>query len=206
MNDSQNLKPLQASYEENDLEADLKQLFIDLYESKLRTEDDEINVMGMPHLGSIGLIQKNMRVDGLSLLNDSDEARMRYIFKAWRYLNKQRGLHFLRLYLRVLYGASQDVAQMWQKKGRPYAEVTALKSEDEIIRDGESESDYFLTSRIRVDLDVTTVPDQLIRSLRTAIAARFVLDLRVAKFATCDPRLAMTMGGTNYIRFQGVVQ
>lgn len=179
MADELALKPLQHSWEANDLEADIKAITLQLFEQFLRAQSDEINVYGAPHLGSFALVERNVSRDGLTVLRQGDESPMRYLFKAWRYRNPRRGFHFLRTYLTVLFGTVHQVDQLWQKKSFPYP--TALKSGEEMGWDGESESDYYLTSRVRVDLDTDLVPDRVLRSLRTTVAARFLLDVRIRK-------------------------
>lgn len=181
MHDDLPLKPLQASHEDNGLEADLKRILIDLYDANIRALDDEINVYGMPHLGPFGLIERLVTADGLVLIRQGDEAGLRYLWKAWRHLNPERGLHFLRTYLQVLWPDAAEVNQLWQKKSEPYP--NALKTDGELTYSTDSPDDYFLTSRILVDLDTDIIPDRIIKALRSAIAARFLLKMRIAKFS-----------------------
>lgn len=196
----QSLVPLRNSWATGQVEEELRALFIKLYEDSLKEQADEINVYGAPHLGSVNLIARHVEADGLALLNNNDETGLRYLFKAWRYQNPDRGLHFLRTYLRVIFGDNQNVEQLWQKKTEPYP--TSLKPKHEV----ESESEYFLTSRLQVDLDnIDIVPDRIIRTLRTAIAARFVLMFRVAKFCRTEIGLVSTFRGVNVLRLQGEV-
>lgn len=173
------MNPLVHSHAANALEAELKDLFIALYEESLRELADDINVYGAPHLGSFALVEKNIDADGLTVLRETTEARIRYLFRAWRHRNPQRGMHFLRTYLACIFGDNADSAQLWQKKSEPYP--TALKTELEVTQDGESLSDYFLTSRVRVDIGSDLIPDQLARSIRSAVAARILLNLRILK-------------------------
>ena len=175
------LKPLQNSISATDIEAELKELLISVYAANIDAMADEINCYGAPHLGSFSLIERLVTADGLALIRQGDESGMRYLFRAWRHLNPQRGLHFLKTYLQVLWGDAHQVSQMWQKTSEPYP--TALKSQSEVEWSGEALEDYFLTSRVTVDLDTDIVPDRIVRSLRTAVAARFVLKVRISKFS-----------------------
>jgi hypothetical protein len=176
------LTALENSHSATELEEELQALFIEVFDDLLKAQADELNVYGMPHLGSSSLIAKNLKADQLTILQD-EEYRVRHLFKAWRHQNPERGLHFLRTYLQTLWGNSWTVEQLWQKKADPYP--TNLKEKSQIL-----ESDYFLTSRLRVDLDAADiVPENIIVSLKTAVAARFVLQLRIAKFAQTTIRL-----------------
>lgn len=201
MDDQLPMKPLQNSWAATQLEQELKDLLIKLYDDEMRAQADDINVYGAPFLGSFSLVERNVTQDGLTVLRQDDETAMRYLFKAWRFRNPQRGFHFLRTYLQCLFGSVYEVDQLWQKKTEPYP--TFLLSKQEIGFAGESESDFYLTSRIRVDLDTTIVPDRIIRSLRTTIAARFLLDIRIAKRQQTTFGVANALGGTCVAKFKG---
>lgn len=174
------LVPLQKSWEANEVETDLKNLFIRLYDEHLSLQAEEMTVYGMPHLGQFSLIERLVTQDGLAVIRQGDESGLRYLYKAWKHNNPKRGLHFIRTYLQVLFGDAYDVAQLWQEKIGQYPE--SLKTAAEISLAAEDLADYFLTSRIRVDLDTDLIPNNIIRSLKTALAARFVLEMRIAKF------------------------
>lgn len=192
------MQPLQHSFAADELEQDLKDLFIQLYDDTLREQADEINVYGAPHIGPFSLVERHVTQDGLAMLRQGDETGMRYLFKAWRFRNPMRGTHFLHTYLQVLFGDVFEVDQMWQAKADAYP--TNLKTENEITWAAEDIADYYLTSRIRVDLDTDLVPDRVIRSLRTAIAARFVINMRIAKFFETEWQTAIVAGGSvNFI-------
>jgi hypothetical protein len=195
------MKPLDESWAWTDAEQEMKDIFIKLYEDAMKEQADEINVYGVPHLGSFALIERITTADGLSILRDTGEANLRHLFKAWKYRNPKRGLHFLRTYLRAIWGDAQFCEQMWQRKEDPYP--TALKSLAEITADGEDVTDYFLTSRIRADIDTDRVPDLLINSLRTTIAARFVLEVRIARFSVMNWRIGQNIGGVTICRAVG---
>ena len=187
------LKPLQNSWDASQLEAELKALFIKLYDDHLRELADEINVYGAPHLGGIDLLEKVVTSEGLAILRDEDVDKMQYLSKSWRHLNPERGLHFLRTYLRVLFGEGHIVEQLWQKKSEPYP--TATKSRAEIEAAAESMADYFLTSRVRVDLDTLLLTELVKKAILTSLAARFVAEVRVAKFSLQRLAFASVTGG-----------
>ncbi|APQ14636.1 hypothetical protein BJP27_23980 (plasmid) [Pseudomonas oryzihabitans] len=173
------LQPLLNTLQVGDVEAELAQLLGELFDSELAPQDNEINVYGAPHLGSLPLIQRQLSSDGLSVLNLADEAGLRYLHKAWRYRNPKRGLHFLRKYLQVLFGSSWSVDQLYQLKSAAYP--TVLRSAEEIVRAGGAITDYFLTSRVRVDVNTSVVPERILKALLTTVAARIVLNVRVAR-------------------------
>lgn len=173
------LKPLQRSAEYDDVEAEFKALFLSLYRKHLAGPVVDASTFGMPHLGPDSFISMGLNNDGLALLNDTTSAKTRMLFKAWRYLNPQRGTAFLEFYLRALFGDVFTVAQLWCKKAGTYP--VDVMSEDEMLAAGEKEADYFLTSRLRVDIETTIVPERILKAARTAVAARFVLELRSAR-------------------------
>jgi len=109
-----NMAPLEASFAADDIEADLKRLFIDLFITYLASDTFDANVLGASHLGSIDLVRQAVNSDGLVLLQgDREEAAMRYLYRAWKSGNAQgRGLHFLRTYLQLLFPNDCDVVQM----------------------------------------------------------------------------------------------
>jgi len=171
--------PLQESWAANDLEADLRDLFIQLYTEMLGGKSDEINLYGAPHIGPFSLIEREIAKDGLAVLRTTSEDQMRNLFRAWRFRNPRRGTHFLRTYLQSLFGSSFDISQLWQKKDAvyPYSLLTETEVNGLGVKD-----DYFLTSRIRVDIETEVVPERLAQVLRTTVAARFVMDVRTSKY------------------------
>lgn len=176
------IKPIENSYSlENQLEYELMQLFIQLFDDNFGEIAEEIGFYGMPHIGPFKLIERNVTSDGLAVLRKDDEAAMRYLFKAWRYKNPQRGLHFLNLYLRILITDVFFVTnQLWQAKAQPYP--MALKTAAQIAIDGENIDDYYLTSRIEITVEVPVLTKRVIESIRTAIAARFTLDFKQGSY------------------------
>lgn len=116
------LTPLEGSFAENEIEADLKRLFIDLFGSNLAADSFDANVLGSAHLGSFDLVRKSINMDGLVLLQgDREEAATRYLYRAWKSGDVQgRGLHFLRTYLQMLFPNLCEVDQLWHDKALPY--------------------------------------------------------------------------------------
>ncbi|HZX81369.1 MAG TPA: hypothetical protein VFE72_10500 [Lysobacter sp.] len=118
------LLPLEASFAENEVEAELKALFLSIFDSMLAPAMFDVNVLGTPHLGSSELVRRAVNMDGLMLLQgDREEAATRYLYRAWKSGNTQgRGLHFLRTYLQLLFPNQCRVEQLWQAREAEYPE------------------------------------------------------------------------------------
>lgn len=116
------LRPLQGSYAADEVEAQLRDLFIDLFKSRLSATAFDANVLGAAHLGSFDLVRDSVNRDGLVLLQgDREEAATRYLYRAWKSRNNNgRGIHFLRTYLQMLFPNGTEVNQLWQDKNQPY--------------------------------------------------------------------------------------
>jgi len=167
------LLSLAHSYSENAVEADLKRLFLDLFNTYLAAQTFDVNVLGAAHLGSFDLVRRAVNIDGLVLLQDDhEEATTRYLYRSWKSSNLQgRGLHFLRTYLQMAFPNIGKVTQLWQSKDSPYP--TELYESEE--------TDTFLTSRIRILINIFPDPDSyfLIKNcLINVIPARLLVDLR----------------------------
>jgi hypothetical protein len=195
------LKPLLRSAEYDDLEAELKQLFVLLYGKHIDPAVESANTMGMPHLGPDEFISLGLNNDGLALLNDTTNDKTRMLFMAWRYLNPQRGTSFLRFYLRALFGNVFTIEQLWCLKDGVYP--VDVMSKTDILSAGKDLADYFLTSRLRVDIETEIVPQRILTAARTAVAARFVLDLRAARRITMNIPLLLASNAVQVIRSTG---
>lgn len=130
------LEPLQASFEENEIESELKALTLHLWRKHAAAEAFDVNVLGMAHLGSINLVRQAITNDGLALLpNKGPEHRARYLYRAWKARNNQgRGLHFLRTYLQMLFPNISKVEQLWMPVDGTYPDdAISIIPEDEFI-------------------------------------------------------------------------
>ncbi|MBV4524382.1 hypothetical protein KVG88_30370 [Pseudomonas sp. SWRI74] len=195
------LIPLQRSAEYDEIESEFKALFLSLYHKDLSGHVVDANTLGMPHLGPDAFISRGLNNDGLALLNDTTSDMTRMLFMAWRYLNPQRGTKFLAFYLRSLFGDVFTIDQLWCEKGGEYP--VDVMTENEIQLAGRQLSDYFLTSRLRVDIETEIVPERILAAARTAVAARFVLDLRAARRAGLKIPIACIAYGFNIGRVTG---
>lgn len=173
------LTPLVRSAEFDEVESEFKQLFLRLYQQRVAPSVNSINLYGMPHLGETKLLEREISKDGLAVLRTTTVEQIRHLFHAWRYNNPQRGTAFLEAYLNALFGSVYTVSQLWCPIAGVYPD-DAL-SEQEITEQGGDLANYFLTSRLRVDIETQVVPERILRASLTAVAARFVLELRTAR-------------------------
>lgn len=181
---------LEGSFAENTVESDLKRLFIDLFSALMANDAFDANVAGMAHLGSIPLVRKHINYDGLSVLQgDREESATRYLYRAWKSGNCQnRGFHFLRTYLQLLFPNDTDITQMVHEVDKEYPTVlhrltggysmhTYLLGEPDVYLDGSWNLDthyyhadesmqpdeinlfeLYLTSRIEITIGETVSP------------------------------------------------
>ena len=166
------LVPLKNSFAVDEVENELRNLFIDLFATYLAESVFDSNVLGMAHLGTFGLVKKSINVDGLVLISGSREERAtRYVYRAWKSRNLQgRGLAFLKTYLQVLYPGAWNVEQQMQETAEVYP--TALHNRSFT----ENDADKYLTSRVKIELDAFVVGDvsYLPKIINSIIPARLV--------------------------------
>jgi hypothetical protein len=169
------LEPLLQSHDDNATEAALKDAFVRTFEAFLREAERELNLYGTPHLGSLDLMARFIKQDGLALIR-KNEPSMGYLFRAWRARNRMRGLHFLRTYLQLLWSNAWTAEQMWQDARQPYP--TALVGEAQANQDPVN---HFLTSRIHVAIEDFNEDGQgilkALPSLRTTLGAKYLLNI-----------------------------
>lgn len=174
------LIPLQQSHAHDDLEAELKQLVTLLYQKHLMPRVKDVNVTGVPFLGSSNIQTKALIHDGIGNFNSSvlSSEAFRYLILAYKYRNGKRGLGFLKTFLTVTWGSDFEINQLWQKKGGVYP--LELKTLAEIEGEDLDVNDYFLTSRLQLVLseEVTEFPADIARNLDSTLPARlFITDI-----------------------------
>jgi hypothetical protein len=200
------LGPLVNSAEYDAIEAELKQIFLDLFSTYLRASERDLNVYGAAHLGSLDLLTKRIKVDGLAVFGDDTNA-VEYLYRAWNFRNPKRGMIFLRTYLQLLWPNGFVIDQLWQRKGEPYP--TALSTRGEIT-DPDPETNYYLTSRIRVSIDDASETGvsatRVLPALLAVLAARFLIELQVLKRFTDSMSLADGMYAENIAFFDGALK
>lgn len=171
------LQPLIQSHEADDLELELKELFILMFETHVRPDERYVNVLGMPQNGPRELIEQSLANDGLSIYRGADTASGAgaYLLRAWRAMNPKRGKHLLETYLQLLWPNVWTADQMWQDKEPLTPYPTAL-----VEADG---GDHFLTSRVNVTLParITSGGDlnAIQAGLRASMPARMVMNLAI---------------------------
>ena len=174
------LTPLQHSAAYDKAEFELKQLTIRLWQKHFADPAQDINVYAAPHCGSRNLILKNLKADGIASFNTANMTfdQARYLLLADRHKNQKRGLHFLRTFIKCAWGNAFEVNQLLQPKHQKYP--NGLKTEFEIVDERLNRNDYFLTSRLRIELNgyLKRFPSDVARSVRSVLAARlFVSDV-----------------------------
>jgi hypothetical protein len=182
------LLPLKNSIAQNnfDTENELRNLFIELFNTMLAEQVFNENVLGIAQLGSLDLIKRFINNDGLVLLpGEKEELATRYTYKAWKSRNNQgRGLYFLRTYLQMIFPNASAVEQLAQPKNLPYPSgLIPHVSADDI--------NYYLTSRLLILLDYDLVTwqeiDRMSPVIRSIVAARFVVHF--GKIVTSRPKV-----------------
>lgn len=195
------LIPLQRSAEFDEVESELKALFLSIYKKRMAAKVEELMLAPMPNLGGDEAISRALNNDGLAMLRNTASENIRYLFHAWRYRNPQRGTKFLAIYLRSLFGSVFTIAQLWCRKGGVYPKD--VMSDQEIIDAGEDFANFFLTSRLRVDIETEIVPERILRAARTAVASRFVLELRAARRTLSTYNIGFIAHSVNVCRTSG---
>lgn len=180
---------LEGSYANNDFEREIKALFISLFKSHLGDDAFNAFVLGSPHLGTFDLVRKCINSDGISLLQSTvEETATRYLYRAWKSGDVQkRGLHILRMYIKLLFGNLAEVTQQQHSD----KEIYPTNLTDYIPEIGLYE-DHYLTSRVYVDIDSSLADESIKRiasSIQSVLPARFVPEIR---FRTLTTRSAMT--------------
>lgn len=183
------MTPLQKSYTNNSFEREIKELFINLFKTHLGEATFNAFVLGSPHLGSFDLVRKSINTDGISLLQSNvEETTTRYLYRAWKSGDVQkRGLHILRVYVKLLFGSLVEVIQLQHSIHEPYpTKLVEYKPGDSLL------PDHYLTSRVYVDIDSSFADESIKRiasSVQSILAARFVPEIR---FKTLSTRSSMT--------------
>jgi len=196
--DAPDLGPLRASHEADQLEAELKALFMDLFGQYVRPGLAALSTVGAPHLGDLDQLERAVKTDGLALQRAGSEGAMRYLHKAFRARNPKRGLHMLRAYVQVLFGSNWTMDQMWQAAGAVYPEDLSPTQEP----------GRFLTSRVHLEVVTSSSlgrPELLAQSLRSVIPARIVLQvsLRSLPIESTLQMACVVSGMANRARFTG---
>ncbi len=185
------LGPLKNSHEADDIERELKEAFIEVFEYVLRAAVKRVDTYGAPHRGDFRVIERFVKHAGLALERRANaEAFMRELFRGWTARNPKRGLHFLRFYLQLLWPNQYELAQLWHGTGAVYPSDATP----------ESGAGRFRTSRVRLYLDVGGGVDsdelaKLQGSFRAVLPARLVLEAATRSVATATLRFGAAVVG-----------
>ncbi len=195
------MQPLANSAAINQIDVELKALFIDMWETWIRPGDRRIFTTGMPHLGPFDQVEQAVKAEGLALVRKTDQAPMRYVYRSWRARNPKRGLHILRVYLQMLWPNAWTMNQMWAPVAGTYPAGLATA-------DGGS---HFLTSRVQVSIAGSTSDGsdvaQVAGALRSVVPARILLNLQVTQKAEAGLTLASAYYAGAYVQtFTGTCQ
>lgn len=176
--DAPSLAPLVNSAAYDEVEAELKQVFLDLFATYLRASERDLNVVGVAHLGSLTLLEKMIKQDGLAVFGD-DTYAVQYLYRAWHARNPKRGMIFLKTYLQLIWPDGWIVEQMWQDKSKPYPTALVARSS---ITDPDPDTNYFMTSRIVVSIaddaeSGINIP-RVEPAIRSVLSARFLLEIQ----------------------------
>lgn len=176
--------PLERSFTQNLFEKELKALFISLFKSKLGDQSFNAFVLGSPHLGSFDLVRQCVNSDGISLLqSNGEEIATRYLYRAWKSGDVQkRGLHILRMYIKLLFGNLAEVTQQQHSVNEIYP--NHLIDYDPAVG---LYPDHYLTSRVYVDIDTSLADESIKRiasSVQSLLPARFVPEIRFRTLTT----------------------
>lgn len=193
------LAPLRNSHEADQLETELKGLFMAMFAQFVRPGLDAVATVGAPHLGDLDQLERAVKMDGIALQRSTDADAMRYLHKSFRARNPKRGLHMLRAYLRVLFGdGNWELTQRWHEASAPYP--TALHAEPGPGR--------FLTTRLHAKVasnGLARTPELMAQAFRSVLPARMLLDVSLMTFPYgADMRVFMAaMASANHLKFTG---
>lgn len=170
------LAPLRNSHEADQLEKELKGLFMAMFAQFVRPGLDAVSTLGAPHLGDLDQLERAVKMDGIALQRAADEGAMRYLHKAFRARNPKRGLHMLRSYLQVLFGTGGwELIQQWQEAGQPYPMA---------LHDAGA-ADRYLTTRIHarvLSTGLARTPELMAQAFRSVLPARMLLNVSLIAY------------------------
>ena len=193
------LLPLVKSHRYGAVEAQFFALLIALFKAKLSGRFNDVNVYGAPHLGSRTLLRQYLVSQNVANFNTEalEENAMRYLLMAWRYLNGKRGTAFLETFIRCVWGNDFKILPLYCKKDGSYPESCATLPE--IAQLEHQESDYFLTSRLRVQLldDIGYFATEIGNGLNNVLPARLMV-AEIAREVTLSADLYINIGGASY--------
>lgn len=202
------LTPLAASAAFDNVEGDLKQLFIDLFGTYLADSMADASTLALPEYASETLLRKSLNDYGLVLLESTlrpatdYDSLLRLVFKTWRGRNGNgRGLAFFRTLISALYPpGTTSVVPLWQPHALPYGSgmVTALPP---------STSTAWLTSRIALQVPTSVSVGLLHDLIAYSLPARFVIHILddLSGDAAANPAATAALSVANAMTQAGVL-
>lgn len=186
------MAPLRNSFEADAIEAELKGLFLHLFETMIRPAEQATRTLGTPHIGPSAQFQAAVKHDGLALLNTGDESAMRYVFGAWRSNQPRRGLAMLKTYMQLLWPSQWTITQMWQANDSDYPGLSEV--------DG---GNHWLTSRVEASVSGDAAEDlpRMAGALRSVVPARIVLNVVAKTNAGATLRMAAGFSSRTQIQY-----
>lgn len=172
------LKPLEQSAHYDDVERELKQLFMAMIQDLFGQQLINIFHYGMPeYADDYTVIERFTKQNGLAVLHrDLSEKHqiMRILYETWQALPSKRGLFFLEFMLTMLYGRDWRIQRLYQP-------IYQLDQYPQLATAyGENNANYFLTSRINVLLPMTAnvrEMESLTHSIKKLVPANIVADV-----------------------------
>ena len=143
------------SFTFDDTEADIKAIFIAVFNEIFKEKIQDIYHYGMPHLGSPIVVERFSKQDGLAVIRrpQSSDLIMRIIYANWRSLASKRGLAFLEFILQMLWANQWQIVRLYHSIARK-DEYPKHVVETDL-------PENFLTSRIFVLLDANIDVNEL---------------------------------------------
>ena len=143
------------SFTFDDTEADIKAIFIAVFNEIFKEKIQDIHHYGMPHLGSPIVVERFSKQDGLAVIRrpQSSDLIMRVIYANWRSLASKRGLAFLEFILQMLWANQWQIVRLYHSIARK-DEYPKHVVETDL-------PENFLTSRIFVLLDANIDVNEL---------------------------------------------
>lgn len=129
------LQPLRNSVEYDQLESELKEVFLAVFENYIRPYERQVNLTGMPHLGDTTLIERTLKADGLAIIR-RDDTRSAFLLKAARARNPRRGMIFLKQYLQSVWPGVWKVEPLWHPVATSAAYPEYLTPLTQVTLDG----------------------------------------------------------------------
>lgn len=197
------LQPLAQSFEADQLESELKAVFLAVYEKMIRERERNLNLYGMAHLGGDDLMASSLKSDGIAMVKRSS-TRMQFLMKANRSRNPRRGLLFIKKYLQSIWPNIWLAEPLWQ----PIADANAYPVG--AVPSGDPQT-HFLTGRIRITLPVSSDNGlgltEIARAFRSTLPARLMLEFKLGtQFSTIgdDGGLALANGVIGIMPFTAI--